>query len=61
MTIRIRKAIASGIKVGDNTHHQLQSILPSSFKAMKSRVRSPVNPIPLLDADEVLDILSLFS
>jgi hypothetical protein len=31
--------------MGDNTHHHNQSMIPKSFKAMKTIVRRTVNPI----------------
>lgn len=33
---------------GDNTHHQLQVIVPINLWCMNSRVSSPEKPVPLL-------------
>jgi len=37
---------ASGIQSGLVTHHQLQSMLPVSFKVMNMRNNTVPNPIP---------------
>lgn len=34
------------IHIGDNTHHQDQSILPSNLSVMNTIVRRPGNPMP---------------
>ena len=46
------------IQIGDKTHHQDQSILPSSFRVIKTIVSSPVKPIP--EDEEEPDLLILF-
>jgi hypothetical protein len=48
---------ATEIHIGDNTHHQDQSILSISFRVINTMVSKPTNPIPL-DEDE-LDLLIL--
>jgi len=37
-----------GIKVGDKTHHQDQSMVPTSFSTTNIRVKMVPTPIPLL-------------
>jgi len=60
ITIRTSNAMASGIQIGDKTHHQLQSILSSSFNAMKRIASAPVKPIPEeFELDGLFDIVSL--
>jgi len=34
---------------GESTHHQLQSMYPVSLSVMKTMVRRPENPMPLLE------------
>lgn len=36
----------NGIQIGDNTHHQDQSITLHSFKMMNANNKRPKNPIP---------------
>jgi hypothetical protein len=44
--------------MGDNTHHQDQSIKLVSFRAMNKIVKNPVKPIPELDDSlDMIDIL----
>jgi hypothetical protein len=51
-------AATKPIQIGDNTHHQDQLIYPMSLRTMKTIVRSPVNPIPLLE-EELLSAIKL--
>ena len=37
------------IHIGLNIHHHDHVILPNNFKTMKTKVNSPVNPIPLVE------------
>jgi len=46
MTINTAILTATGIKIGDRTHHQLQSIYFVNFKLMNTIVNSPAKPIP---------------
>lgn len=43
-----------GIKIGDKTHHQLQSMYFVNFKVMNTIVNSPANPIPPDDVEFLL-------
>ena len=49
------------IQTGDRTHHHDKSITLDSFKVMKTIVRRPVNPMPLLEEleDEAMRLTSL--
>jgi len=55
-TITPIKISRNGIQIGENTHNQLQAILLSSFRTIKTMVNNPQKPIP--DDDE-FDILRL--
>ena len=37
---------ATGIQIGDSTHHQDQSMTPTSFKMIKVNRSAEPNPIP---------------
>ncbi len=45
--VNATNAIPSVIGIGDNTHHQDQSITPHSFSATNSTVSSVGNDVPL--------------
>lgn len=49
---------ATGINIGDTTHHQLQSMYFVNFKVMNTIVSNPANPIP---PDDVEFLLIFFS
>lgn len=49
-----------GIKIGDKTHHQLQSMYFVNFKVMNTIVSSPANPIPPDDVEFLLIITSFY-
>jgi hypothetical protein len=51
---------AALIKIGDNTHHQLQLITWHNLSAMKRIVRAPVNPMPPEEEDDDLDVIVWF-
>ena len=55
-------SITRGIRVGDNTHHQLQAMKPVSFKTMKVIV-SPVKRVEkliILLTPSIYPVLSIF-
>jgi hypothetical protein len=54
---RIATASRALIHRGDSTHHQLQVILPVSFKPINRIVRRPGKPIPLEEEEVLLDMI----
>ena len=42
---------------GDSTHHQLQVMLPVSFRPINNTVKRLGKPIPLEEEEELLDII----
>ena len=61
MIINMSRTIAAGIQMGAKTHHQLQSITFVSLRTMNTIVKSPVKPMPPVEADDdTFDILNCF-
>lgn len=53
--------ITIGIQIGDSTHIQLQAIISVNFSTIKTIVRSPLKPMPLLVDTCLFESLLIFS
>jgi hypothetical protein len=53
----IANTILALIQIGESTQTQDQLICPVSLRPINRTVKRPVNPIPLEDEEELLDIV----